>query len=115
MRSLAALTIALGLAASSVALGYEPPRPLQMSVIDNVIESHDRAVQSCGRHFRGPDARAILVSLEISPEGTVLTASPRAQKHSSEAQCLAKVARKMRFPRSEASSKLEYPFVLVPR
>jgi hypothetical protein len=115
MRFLTGLTVALGLLGSGAVSAYEPPRPLSMGVIDNVIESHDRAVQSCSRSFRGPDARAILLSLEIGTDGTVLTAHPRGQKASSEGQCLAKVARRMKFPRAEAGSKLEYPFVLVPR
>ena len=86
---------------------------LRMEAIDQVIEKSDHAVQSCHRTSRR-DTRAVLLRLEIDAAGAVVAAQP-VDKPSGEAACLQRVARHLHFPATGVTTRVEYPFMLLPR
>jgi hypothetical protein len=90
----------------------DSPRPLKLETVDQVIEQHDRQVQSCSRKLRG-DTMAVMVRLEIDGSGKVITADPL--NLSSEARCLSRVARTLRFPATGTLLRVDYPFMLLPQ
>jgi len=91
----------------------EEGRPLSMETIDHVIEQHDRGVQACHRGGSKRDTVAVSMLLEIDAAGAVTTAQP--EKATPEAQCLAKLAKKLHFPSTGVVTKVEYPFMLLPQ
>jgi hypothetical protein len=109
-------------AAFAEPLAPAPGRPLPLEVVDKVIEQNDRLVQSCGRGGHR-DTLAVVLHLDIDGEGRVVAAD-RGDPHletkspgdkSAVAQCLARVAKKIKFPATGVLSHVEYPFMLAPR
>ena len=91
-----------------------------MEEVDKVIEASDRAVQACNRNARRLDTLAVLMSLTIEADGKVsaVDAAPEDQnngKAPAEAACLARVAKKLKFPASGTTSHVQYPFLIVSR
>ena len=84
---------------------------LSLLTVDRVVEQHDRAIQACGHGRRG-DTLAVVVRMTIDEYGRVTEAA--APTASPEGQCLAKLARKLSFPRSSMQTRLAYPFLLMP-
>jgi hypothetical protein len=103
VRSLLAL-----LALASIA-GADEVRPLKLEAVDQVIEKSDRAIQSCGRSRK--ETLAVLLRLDIDPDGRVINAAVTG-KMTQEAACVARVARKLRFPATGTDSHVEYPFMI---
>ena len=101
----------LGLGGAALA---EEGRPLSMETIDHVIEQHDRAVQSCHHGSNRHDTLAVQLLLDIDPAGAVSSALP-ADKSTSEAQCLARLAKKFHFPATGVETRIAYPFMLMPQ
>ena len=107
--------------------GAEPPfkllasvKPVSMEAVDQVVEANDRAVQACNRNPRRADTLAVLMTLTIDGDGKVsaVEAVPQDQdngKAPAEAACLARVAKKMKFPAAGVPSKVAYPFMLLSR
>jgi hypothetical protein len=105
----------------------EPPfkllaamKPVSMEDVDKVVEASDRAVQACNRNARRLDTLAVLVTMTIDADGKVSTveAAPQDQdngKAPAEAACLARVAKKLKFPASGTTSHVQYPFMIVSR
>ena len=91
----------------------EEGRPLSMETVDHVIEQHDRAVQACGRGGK-KGMQAVQLMLEIDAAGNVTVAQP-VEEPSAEAQCLSKLARRLKFPSTGVTTKLAYPFMLLRR
>ena len=110
-RTLASLSLAAAL--SGVAAADEL-RPLKLEVVDQVIEQSDRAVQACGTRARVHDTLAVIMRLEIDGSGRVLSAEPSG-KASAETTCLARVAKRLKFPATGLPSHVEYPFLLTPQ
>ena len=96
------------------AAGAEEGRPLKMETIDHVIEQHDHAVQACHRSGSRHDTMAVQMMLDIDAAGAVSAAQP-VDKTTSEAQCLARVAKKLHFPATGVETKIAYPFMLTPQ
>jgi hypothetical protein len=95
---------------SGLALAEEG-RPLSMETVDHVIEQHDRAVQAC---HRKKGTLSVQVMLEIDAAGSVTQAEP-IDDPGAEAQCLSKVARRLKFPSTGVTTKIAYPFMLLRR
>ncbi len=108
MRILGAFLLMSGLALA------EEGRPLSMETVDRVIEQHDRLVQSCHRGGGKRGTLAVQLVLEIDAEGNVTVAQP-VDKASPETQCLARVARRLKFPSTGVTTKIAYPFMLLTR
>lgn len=92
--------------------------PLKIEAVDEVVEANDRAVQACSRNLRRADTLAVLMQLTIDGEGAVQAAVPvvaDGERAPAEATCLAKVARKLRFPATGTLSQVQYPFMIVSR
>ncbi|MDB4968548.1 MAG: hypothetical protein JWN44_4237 [Myxococcales bacterium] len=93
-------------------------KPVSMETVDKVIEASDRAVQACNHNVGRADTLAVLMHITIGADGRVekVEAVPsdsdggKAQK---EAACLARVAKKLKFPATGAVSHVHYPFMLV--
>jgi ABC-type nitrate/sulfonate/bicarbonate transport system substrate-binding protein len=112
--------------ATSAAPPPEPPfkllaaqKPVSLEEVDKVIEASDRAVQACNKNPRRADTLAVLMTLTIDADGKVSAVEAAAQdqdggKMPPEAACLARVARKLKFPAAGTISHVEYPFMLVP-
>jgi hypothetical protein len=107
MKSLAVGFLLLGGVAAA-----DESRPLKLEAVDQVIEHNDQKVQACARKLRG-DTLAVLVRLEIDPNGKVVNAEPAVA--TPEGQCLSKVARRIKFPAAGTMSKVDYPFMLSPQ
>ena len=95
-------------------------KPVSMEVVDKVIEASDHAVQSCNRNERRADTLAVLMTLTIDGDGKVseAQAAPEDQQNGkmpAEAACLARVAKKLKFPATGTVTHVEYPFMLVSR
>jgi hypothetical protein len=95
-------------------------KPVSMEDVDKVVEANDKAVQACNRNSRRLDTLAVLMTLTIDGEGkvTAADAAPQDQdggKVPAEASCLARVAKKLKFPASGTISHLSYPFMIVSR
>jgi len=95
-------------------------RPVSMEDVDKVVEANDKAVQACSRNSRRLDTLAVLMTLTIDGDGKVSAADAAPQdqdggKVPAEAACLAKVAKKLKFPASGTVSHLSYPFMIVSR
>jgi hypothetical protein len=88
---------------------------LPMTVVDQVVDQNDRAVQACGRALarRGDETVAILVALTVDERGRVSDAA--ATTRSRAGTCLERVARALVFPAPGAVHHLTFPFMLVPR
>lgn len=107
--------------------GAEPPfkllasvKPVTVEAVDQVVEANDRAVQACNRNPRRLETLAVLMTLTIDADGSVSAVEAMPQdsdngKAPAEAACLARVAKKMRFPAAGVPSKVAYPFMLVSR
>ena len=108
MRILGALLLLGGVAVA------EEGRPLSMETVDRVIEQHDRAVQSCHKGGARGGTLAVQLMLEIDAGGAVTLAQP-VDKPSAEAQCLSRVARRLKFPSTGVTTRLAYPFMLLRR
>jgi hypothetical protein len=91
----------------------EEGRPLTMETIDRVIERQDRAVQQCRRSGRR-DTLAVQLRLEIDAGGQVTLVQP-VDKASVESQCLGRVARRLHFPATGVTTRVDYPFMLLRR
>ena len=94
------------------------PRPVSLETVDQVVEASDRAVQSCNKNARRADTLAVLMHLTISADGKVtaveaVALDADAGKAPSEAACLARVAKKLKFPATGTISHVHYPFMLV--
>ena len=93
-------------------------RALRMEAVDEVVEASDRAVQACSRNARRADTLAVLMQLTIDGEGRVVAVDPvvgDGERAAAEAGCLARVARGLRFPATGGVSRVQYPFMIVPR
>ena len=95
-------------------------KPVSMEAVDKVIEANDRAVQSCNRNSHRADTLAVLMTLTIEPDGKVssVEALPENQeggKVPAEAACLARVAKRLKFPAAGTVSHIAYPFMIVPQ
>lgn len=95
-------------------------KPVSMEDVDKVVEANDRAVQACNRNAHRLDTLAVLVTLTIAPDGKVsaVDAAPQSEdngKAPAEAACLARVAKKLKFPASGTSSTVQYPFMILSR
>lgn len=95
-------------------------KPVSMEDVDKVVEANDKAVQACSRNSRRLDTLAVLMTLTIDGDGkvTAADAAPQDQdggKVPAEASCLARVAKKLKFPASGTVSHLSYPFMIVSR
>lgn len=95
-------------------------KPVSMLDVDKVVEANDKAVQSCNRNSRRLDTLAVLMTLTIDGDGkvTAAEAAPQDQdggKVPAEASCLARVAKKLKFPAAGTISHLSYPFMIVSR
>jgi hypothetical protein len=102
------LMLAGGLAAA------EEGRPLSMETVDRVIEKSDRVVQTCHRGAGRRGTLAVQMMLEIDAAGNVIVVEP-VDKPSAESQCLARVARRLKFPSTGVTTKIAYPFMLLRR
>jgi hypothetical protein len=91
----------------------EEGRPLSMEIIDRVIERQDRAVQACKRSARR-DTLAVQLHIEIDAAGKVAVVQP-IDKANAESQCLARVARRLSFPATGVTTRVNYPFMLLRR
>lgn len=115
--------LGFGVAAFAEPLAPAEGRPLPLEVVDRVIEQNDRLVQSCGRGGHR-DTLAVVLHLDIDGDGRVVAAE-RGDPHvdsakpgtdkSAVAGCLARVARRIKFPATGVLSHVEYPFMLAPR
>jgi hypothetical protein len=95
-------------------------KPVSMEDVDKVVEANDKAVQACNRNSRRLDTLAVLMTLTIDADGKVSAADAVAQdqdggKIPAEAACLARVAKKLKFPASGTISRVSYPFMIVSR
>jgi hypothetical protein len=108
-RLVASLAISAAFAGLAVA---EEGHPLRLETVDFVIEQHDHAVQRCNRGGRR-DIRAVIVHLEIDPDGKVVRAAAQGSR-SAETQCLSRLSRSLQFPATGVTSHVEYPFLLLP-
>jgi hypothetical protein len=95
-------------------------KPVSMEDVDKVVEANDRAVQACNRNARRLDTLAVLVTMTIDADGKVSTVDAAAQdqdngKAPAEAACLARVAKKLKFPATGTTTHVQYPFMIVSR
>ena len=93
---------------------------MSLEDVDKVVEASDRAVQACNRNGRRLDTLAVLMTLTIDADGKVsaVEAAPQDQdngKAPAEAACLARLAKKLKFPASGTTSHVQYPFMIVSR
>lgn len=88
-------------------------RPLKLETFDSIVERNDRSVQACGKTLGRGGTRAVTLRIVIDERGQVTGADPTSA--SREGECLSKVVRTMHFPATGVVSKLEYPFLLLPR
>jgi hypothetical protein len=110
LRSLVAV---LALVGCGVAAADEI-RPLKLEAVDAVIEKNDRAVQACQKGARR-DPHAVILKMEIDAEGAVTFVAAAMPKPDAEAQCLSKLAKRLKFPSTGTHSHVEYPFMLMPK
>ena len=85
-----------------------------------MVEASDRAVQGCSRDRRRLDTLAVLMTMTIDADGKVteVEAAPESEdkgKAPAEATCLAKVAKKLKFPSTGTVTRVTYPFMIVSR
>jgi hypothetical protein len=95
-------------------------KPVSMEDVDKVVEANDKAVQACNRNSRRLDTLAVLMTLTIDGDGKVSAAEAAPQdqdggKVPAEAACLARVAKKLKFPAAGTVSHVSYPFMIVSR
>lgn len=95
-------------------------KPVSMEDVDKVVEANDRAVQACNRNGRRLDTLAVLMTMTIDADGKVsaVEAAPQDQdggKAPAEAACLARVAKKLKFPASGTTSHVQFPFMILSR
>ena len=93
-------------------------RPVSLETVDQVVEASDRAVQSCNKNVHRADTLAILMHITINADGKVsaveaVPSDSDAGKAPAEAACLARVAKKLKFPATGTVSHVHYPFMLV--
>jgi hypothetical protein len=93
-------------------------KPVSLEAVDKVVEASDKAVQSCNKNVHRADTLAVLMHITIAADGNVskVEAVPSDSddgKASHEASCLARVAKKLKFPATGAESHVHYPFMLV--
>src|SRR5262245_27441868 len=93
-------------------------KPVSMEDVDKGVEASDKAVQGCNRKYKRVDTLAVLMSMTIDGDGNVteVDASPESSdggKAPAEAACLAKVAKKLKFPATGTVSHVQYPFMIV--
>ena len=105
-------TLALG---SSAIAKAEDARPLRLETVDQVVERNDRTVQACGKTLVRGGTRAVTLRLTIDERGQVTGADAMAKEPSREAECLTRAVRTLHFPATGVVSKLEYPFLLLPK
>jgi hypothetical protein len=108
------LIVAAAFAACGLASTARADGPLKLEKIDEVVEQHDRLVQSCHRGAGRKNTLAVLMHFEIDPAGEVLWARP-VDNNSAEAQCLARVTKKLHFPAAGVATRVAYPFMLMPQ
>ena len=93
-------------------------KPVSMAEVDQIIEASDRAVQSCNKSPHRLDTLAVLMSITIDPDGKVSEVVPAPEEGAKvppEAACLAKLTKKLKFPATGTTTRVEYPFMLVSR
>jgi hypothetical protein len=95
-------------------------KPVSMVDLDRIVESNDRAVQGCNRNGRRADTLAVLMTMTIDADGKVseVEAAPESEdggKAPAEAACLARVAKKLKFPATGTVTHVQYPFMIVSR
>ena len=95
-------------------------KPVTMEDVDKVVEASDKAVQGCNRKWSRVDTLAVLMTMTIDGEGNVTEAQAAPEsidggKAPAEAACLAKVARKLKFPATGTVTRVQYPFMIVSR
>ena len=93
-------------------------RPVSLETVDQVVEASDRAVQSCNKNVHRAETLAVLMHITINADGKVtaveaVASDNDAGKAPSEAACLARVAKKLKFPATGTVSHVHYPFMLV--
>jgi hypothetical protein len=91
-----------------------------MEDVDRIVEASDRLVQGCNRNGRRVDTLAVLMTMTIEADGKVsaVDASPESSdngKAPAEAACLAKIAKKLKFPATGTITHVSYPFMIVSR
>ncbi len=115
MRQTLCLFVALG-SVGWAAVGHaEDARPLRLETVDQVVERNERTVQACGKTLGRGGTRAVTLRLTIDERGAVTSADPTAKEPSREAECLTRAVRTLRFPATGVVSRLEYPFLLLPK
>lgn len=82
-------------------------------VVERVVDKAYVYIQSCAKTLPRGSTRAITLRLTVEPSGLVSSAVPLGPA-SREGECLAKVARTLRFPTQPATVDLDYPFLLMP-
>jgi hypothetical protein len=110
--------VALGMVSACRFAVADEGRPLKLEAVDEVIESNDRAVQSCSRSDRRLDTLAVLMQLTIDAEGKVIFVEPvlgEGEKAPAEASCLVRLSKKLKFPATGTISRVQYPFMIVSR
>ena len=111
-------------------------KPVSMEDVDKVVEANDKAVQACNRNSRRLDTLAVLMTLVIDGDGKVTSAEAAPQDQdggkgdtaagtgrsaadqrlwNAEAACLARVAKKLKFPAAGTVTHVSYPFMIVSR
>ncbi len=95
-------------------------KPVSMLDVDRVVEANDRAVQGCNRNGRRVDTLAVIMTMTIDADGKVseVDAAPESEdggKAPAEAACLARLAKKLKFPATGAVAHVQYPFMIVSR
>jgi hypothetical protein len=93
-------------------------KPVSLETVDKVVEASDRAVQSCNKNAHRADTLAVLMHITIAADGNVskveaVPSDSDAGNATREASCLARVAKKLKFPATGAESHVHYPFMLV--
>lgn len=98
-------------------LKLEPSHALKVEAVDEVVEANDRLVQACNRNAHRLDTLAVLMQLTIDGDGKVTAAEGLAEgdgaKVPAEAACLARVAKRLKFPATGTITRVAYPFMLV--
>jgi hypothetical protein len=94
-------------------------KPVTMEDVDKVVEASDKAVQNCNRKSKRAETLAVMMNMTIDGDGNVteVEAAPEddGAKAPPEAVCLAKVAKKLKFPATGTVSHVSYPFMIVGR
>jgi hypothetical protein len=95
-------------------------KPVSMVDVDRVVEANDRSVQGCNRNGRRVDTLAVLMTMTIDADGKVSEVDAAHEsadngKAPAEAACLARVAKKLKFPATGTVTHVQYPFMIVSR